>query len=120
VKMRAATLHHAGVVGELTALLAAVSFATELVLGCSPRETSQVEGMNVLITKLQGLEELCSQLEGPCVRICSLLLRPPPGQVHCADRLEEAAERLEAALAEHVRRTPSWRPSGHLLHLFGI
>jgi hypothetical protein len=40
VKMRAATLHHAGVVGELTALLAAVSFATELVLGCSPRETS--------------------------------------------------------------------------------
>jgi hypothetical protein len=33
-------------------------------------------------------------------RIWSLLLGPPPGQVRWADRLEEAAGRLEAALAE--------------------
>jgi hypothetical protein len=44
-------LHHAGVVGELTVLRAAVSSAVELVLGGSPSGNSQVEVMNELTAK---------------------------------------------------------------------
>jgi hypothetical protein len=39
-RMRAAALHHTKVVEELIALQEAMSSATELVLGCSPSETS--------------------------------------------------------------------------------
>jgi hypothetical protein len=39
------------VVGELTALRAAVSSTVELVLGCLTDETSQVEVMNELTAK---------------------------------------------------------------------
>jgi hypothetical protein len=42
VKMRAAALHHTGVVGELTALWANVSSTVEQVLGRYPSETSWV------------------------------------------------------------------------------
>jgi hypothetical protein len=100
VRMRVASLCHAGVVGELTALRAAVSSTLELVLGCSPGEISRVEVVSELTAKFQKLEELCPQLEVPGMKICSLLLGPPPGQARWADRLEEAVERLEAALAE--------------------
>jgi hypothetical protein len=51
VRMRAAALCHTGVVGELTALRAAGFSTAELVLGCLPDETSQVEVMNELTTK---------------------------------------------------------------------
>jgi hypothetical protein len=47
-RMRAAALHHAGVVGQLTALRGAVSSTMELVLGRSPGGTSRVEVMNEL------------------------------------------------------------------------
>jgi hypothetical protein len=98
--MHAAVLCHTGVVGEFTMLRLAVSSTTELVFGRSPVETSLVEVMNEVSAKVRGLEELCSWLEGHGMRIWSLLLGPPPGQVCWADRLEEAAGRLEAALAE--------------------
>jgi hypothetical protein len=38
-------------VRELTAREASVSSASELVLGCSPNETSRVEVMNELVAK---------------------------------------------------------------------
>jgi hypothetical protein len=50
-RMRVAALHHTKMVGELTALWAAVSSAAELVVGCSPNETSWVEVMNELVAK---------------------------------------------------------------------
>jgi hypothetical protein len=68
-----------------------VSSAVELVLGCSPGEASRVEVMNELTTKFQKLKELCSWPEGPSMRICSLLLGPPPNQACWANRLGEAA-----------------------------
>jgi hypothetical protein len=74
--MQAATLHHAAVVGELTALRAAVSSVTKLMLGLSPDKTSGVEVTNELAAKFWRLEELCLLLEGPDARICRLLLRP--------------------------------------------
>jgi hypothetical protein len=40
MKMWAASLHHAGVVGELTMLRAVVSSVAELMFGRSPDETS--------------------------------------------------------------------------------
>jgi hypothetical protein len=55
--------------------------------------------MNQLTTKLQGLEELCSRLKGPGMRIYSLLLASPSGQVRWPDRLEEVVGQLEATLA---------------------
>jgi hypothetical protein len=58
-----------------------------------------VEVLNELTTKLQGLEELCSRLKGPGMRIYILLLASPSGQVRWPDRLEEVARQLEAALA---------------------
>jgi L-alanine-DL-glutamate epimerase-like enolase superfamily enzyme len=48
VRMLAAALHHAGVVGEFTALWEAMSSAAGLVLGRLPGETSRVEVMNEL------------------------------------------------------------------------
>jgi hypothetical protein len=46
VSMRAAALCHAGLVGDVAVLRAAVSSTTELVLGRSHDETSRVELMN--------------------------------------------------------------------------
>jgi hypothetical protein len=70
-------------------LQATVSSAAELVFGRSPGEATHVEVMNELTAKFQKLEELCSWLEGPSMRICSLLLEPPPGQACWADHLGE-------------------------------
>jgi hypothetical protein len=50
-RMRAAALHHTGVVGELTMLCAAMSSATELVFRCSPSGSSRLEVMSELIAK---------------------------------------------------------------------
>jgi hypothetical protein len=51
----------------------------ELMLGSLANETSQVEVTNELATKFHRLEVVCSWLEGPDVRIYSLLLGPPIG-----------------------------------------
>jgi hypothetical protein len=79
-RMRSAALCHTEMVGELTALRAAVSSAVELVLGRSPNETSQMEVTNELVAKFWRWEELFSRLEGPNMRICELFLGPPPYQ----------------------------------------
>jgi hypothetical protein len=60
VRMQATALRHGGVVGDLTTLQAAVSSAGDLVLGCSLDQTSSVEVMNELTSKLWRLEKLCS------------------------------------------------------------
>jgi hypothetical protein len=78
--MRATALHHAEVVGELATLWVAVSSAAELVLGCSPNETFQVEVMDELVAEFQRPEELSLWLECPGTRINDLLLGPPLGQ----------------------------------------
>jgi hypothetical protein len=49
--MQAAPLRQTKMVRELTAREAAVSSTSELVLGCSPNETSRVEVMNELVAK---------------------------------------------------------------------
>jgi hypothetical protein len=67
-------------VAELTTLQAAISSTAELVLGHSPNETFQMEVINELVVEFRRLEELCSRLEGPSVRIYDLLLRPLPSQ----------------------------------------
>jgi hypothetical protein len=79
-RMRTAALHHTKMAGELTALRAAVSSATELVMRCLPNETSQVEVTNELVAKFWWREELCSWLEGSGTRIYDLLLGLPPIQ----------------------------------------
>jgi hypothetical protein len=98
VRMRATALCHTEMAGELTVLWAVVSSTAELVPGRSLNETSQVEVTNELVAKFQRREELCSRHEGPGVRICDLLLGPPPSQARWADHLAEATGRLEVEL----------------------
>jgi hypothetical protein len=76
VRMRDATHHHTQMARELSALREVVSSTTELVLGHSPNETSQVEIMNELVDKFWRREELCSRLEGPSARIYDLFHGP--------------------------------------------
>jgi hypothetical protein len=59
-RMRATALHDVRVVRELAVLQAVVSCPVELMLGRSPDETSRVEVINELTTKIWRLEELCS------------------------------------------------------------
>jgi hypothetical protein len=100
MRMWAAALRHARLVGELTTLWAAVSSAVELVLGRSSGETCWVEVMNELTANFQMLEEYCSRLKGPGARICGQLLRPPTSQAQWADHVDEATGRHEVELAE--------------------
>jgi hypothetical protein len=84
---------------ELAVLWVVVSSAAELVLGCSPNEIFRVEVMDELVAEFQRLDELCSRLERPSVRICDLLLGMPLGQAWWADSLGEAARWLGLELA---------------------
>jgi hypothetical protein len=79
-RMLVAAICHIEMVGELATFGAAVTSATELVLGCSLDETFWVEIMDELVAQFQKLEELCSRLEQPDARICDLLLELPPNQ----------------------------------------
>jgi hypothetical protein len=78
MRMWTTALHHAGVVGELTTVQAAVSSAVELVLGCSLGGTSWVEVMNKLTAKCQELEELCSRINGLVQGSAACSLDPCP------------------------------------------
>jgi hypothetical protein len=51
MRMQATTLCHTEMAGELTALRAAIYSTVELVLGCSPSETSRAEVVNELVAK---------------------------------------------------------------------
>jgi hypothetical protein len=75
--------------GELTVFRVVVSSATESVLGRSLGDTSRVEVVGELTTEFHKVEDQCSRLERPVVRICDLLLGPPPGRAQLADRLDE-------------------------------
>jgi hypothetical protein len=98
VRMRAATLYHIEIAGQLTVLRATISSTMELVLGRSHNETTRVEVTNELFVKFWRHEELCSRLMGPGVRIYDLLLGPPPSQARWVDYLTEATRRLEVEL----------------------
>jgi hypothetical protein len=97
--MQLATLRHTEMAGELAAFLVAVSSATELVLRCSPSDTSRVEVEGELATEFQKVKDRCSQLERSAVRICALLLGPPPAQARLANHLGEALGWLRVELA---------------------
>jgi hypothetical protein len=51
------------------------------VLERSPNEIFHMEVVDELVSKFQRLEERLSRLEWTAMRICDLLLGPPPGQV---------------------------------------
>jgi hypothetical protein len=97
--MRTVALRHTEMAGELAALRAAVSSIVESVLGHSPDETFQVEVVGELVAKFQRLEERCSRLEWPGMRICDLLLGPPPGWACLADHMDEIPRQLGVELA---------------------
>jgi hypothetical protein len=98
-----AGLRHVGLVWDLNALRAMMSSDTELVLGPSHDETFGVELMNELTMNFWRSEELCSQLEGPGMRIYGLLLGPPSSQDRWADRLDKAALQLYEELVEWLQ-----------------
>jgi hypothetical protein len=94
-----AALRHTEMVEELAALRAAVSSATQSVLGRSPNNTFHMEVVGELVTEFQKMEERCSRLERHAMRICDLLLGPPPGRARLADHLDKAARQLRVELA---------------------
>jgi hypothetical protein len=68
--MRATALRYTEMAGELIVLREAVSSTTELLSGCSPSGTFQVEVTNELVVEFQWREGLCSWLEehdGPTI-----------------------------------------------------
>jgi hypothetical protein len=97
--MQAAVVHHTEMAGELATLQVIVSSIVESELGRSPDENFWVEVVGELVAKFLRLEELCSWLEWPGVRIWDLVLGPPFGRARWADRLDEAAGWPEAELA---------------------
>jgi hypothetical protein len=96
--MRIAALGHTEMVRELATLRLVVSFAMELALWCSPDETFRVEVVGELVAEFQKLEERCSRLEWPRMRICDLLLGPLSSRDRLADHLDEATGQLGAEL----------------------
>jgi hypothetical protein len=96
--MQATAICHIEMAEELAALQTAVTSATELMLGRSPDENFWVEIVDELIAQSHKLEELCLWLEWPDTKICDLLLGSPHDQARWADRLDEAARRLEVEL----------------------
>jgi hypothetical protein len=62
---------------------------------CSPGNTAHVEVVNKLVAKFQKVETCSSKLKWPTVRICDLLLGPPPGWAWLADCLDEATAWLK-------------------------
>jgi hypothetical protein len=57
-----------------------VSSTMELVLRHSPNNTALMEVVDGLVAKFQKVEGCWAKLEQPAVRICDLLLGPPPGR----------------------------------------
>jgi hypothetical protein len=97
--MRHVALRHTEMAGELGALQAVVSSAMESVLGHSLNDTFSVEVLGELVVEFWKLEKRRSQLERPAMRICDLLLGPPPGRAQLANRLDESTRQLGAELA---------------------
>jgi hypothetical protein len=79
-------------------LHATVSSAAESMLGHSPSDTFCVEVLGELAAEFQKMEDRCSRLEWPVMRICDLLLRPPIGRARLVDRLDEATGQLRVEL----------------------
>jgi hypothetical protein len=97
--MRFATLRNTEMAGELVVLHATVSSAAESMLGHSPSDTFCVEVLGELAAEFQKMEDRCSRLEWPVMRICDLLLGPPIGWARLVDRLDEATRQLRVELA---------------------
>jgi hypothetical protein len=92
-------LHHTKMAREPIVLQAAVSFTVESALGRSPDEIFRVGVVGEMVVEFKRLEEWCSRLERPAVRICDLLLGPPPGWAQLADRQNEVTRKLRVVLA---------------------
>jgi hypothetical protein len=92
-------LRHTEMAGEPVALQAVVSSAVESAHGHSPDEIFYVEVVGELVAEFQMMDKWCSWLEWHTVRICDILLGPPPGQARPADHLDEAIDQLRAKLA---------------------
>jgi hypothetical protein len=97
--MRLAALCHTEMAEELAMLWAVVSSTVESVLGCSPSDTFYIEVAGELAVEFWKMEERCLWLERPTVRICDLLLGPPPGWAQPADHLDKATGQLRVELA---------------------
>jgi hypothetical protein len=82
--MRITALYHTEIARVLAVLRVAVSSVVVFTLGRLPDETFWAVVVDELVTEFWKLEEWCSRLEQPGVRICDLLLRSPFGRVQLA------------------------------------
>jgi hypothetical protein len=92
-------LHHTKMAEELAVLRRAVSSTMELVLGRSPCDTFHVDVVGEWATEFQKMEDQRYRIERHAMKICDLLLGPPPDRARLADRLDEATRQFGVELA---------------------
>jgi hypothetical protein len=85
----------------LSVLWAAVSLATQSVLGRLLIDVSQVDVVGEMVARFQDRAEWCSRLETSGSRVYNLFLGPEDDRVHLVIYLEETIGRLQAMQDEH-------------------
>jgi hypothetical protein len=85
-----AAAQHTKVATRLTVLWAAVSLATQSILGRLSIDASQVGVVGEMVVRFRERVEWCSCLEAASFEVCDLVLRPVDGQAHRVTHLEEA------------------------------
>jgi hypothetical protein len=81
---------HIVVASRLSALLAAVSLATQSILKCLPIDVSQAGVVGEMVVQFWERVEWCSRLKATSLEVCNLVLGLVDGQARLAARLEEA------------------------------
>jgi hypothetical protein len=99
--MQFATARHTEVVIQLSTLWAAVSLATQSILGHLLVDVSQAGVVGEMATSFQEWAEWCSHLETSGSRVCDLVLGPTDGQAHLVACREKAARQLQVMQDEH-------------------
>jgi hypothetical protein len=91
-----AAVHHAEMATQLSALWAAVSLATQSVLGHLPVDTPQAGIVGEIVVQFQERADQCSCLEAIGQEICDNVLGPTGDLNYLVACLEEVTERLSA------------------------
>jgi hypothetical protein len=99
--MRFAAACHTEMAMQLAVLRAAVSSATQPVLGRLPTEAFQADVMGVMLAHFWEQVERCLRLENSSSRVCNLTLGPAHDRVQLTICLEEAIGQLQAMQEDH-------------------
>jgi hypothetical protein len=108
--MHFAVFRHTEVATRLSALWAAVSLASQSILGRLPVDVSQPGVVGEMVTKFRERAEWCSCLETSGSEVCDLVLGLTDGRVHLVAHLEEASRGLQVMRDKHdaLQSSTTW------------